>query len=686
MRGAFVILAACGGSHAVAPDGGAAADAGVVDAGVQVTFTATVGSTRFVTREHLLAAGEMQLGGEPLAEAMGRALSGYSRDQLPPDLYLDVARGTTWIDVAGFSTAVESYEYSKQPMNAVAFELGAGTPLASGPLVADLEADIEHYAEEANALGKNVLVGRGWPGMRPTLHVFTSFDPAIDPTSAEVLSCAITSDDTPGSTGAAEQCADYECDASSLGLAHPEAADTTIGPGADGFTTWKFGLWTLNYLQAMHDDHEAKVDHVGDVAQVGLGPVYLGSSNIEGFQAAMFLAMANNRAEDWLAHLMTDGTALTGFASTADALAYGDASALRWFPRRIATTGAYALADAGSELLDVAGMALGYATIYAVTDARNQHVGGAQAALAYFDGDPFAADDGLADGEATLHDRALAVVNVAVVDLDRMHGGGLTEQDGGKASTVALAYSLIALRTVQRAVSSQLELYSNNVPDTAGPGVLGAAFTARVARMIHAEAEELYARVPATLDDAAATVRGMFAAYLATGDTRYRTRAIATFDDMAAHHYDPDARIWSQVVPAVDVEITPLRFALVQSALRDMYEIVATRAGGEARALPLEAMIGRWNTLVLNGWDDADRDQRVGATECVTRVDGVPHGGLQMAERTLTGELGRGGHNEGGMPGFPTDDRDLDCVPEIDDAHLPAALADSITFHATRSR
>jgi hypothetical protein len=188
------------------------------------------------------------------------------------------------------------------------------------------------------------------------------------------------------------------------------------------------------------------------------------------------------------------------------------------------------------------------------------------------------------------------------------------------------------------------------------------------------------------LDAHAAAVRGLFAAYLATGDTRYRTRAIAVFDRMVATFYDPDARIFTPApYPVDDVEITPVRFALVQSAMRDMYENVATRAGGEARELPLETMIARWNKLVLNGWDDRDRDQRVSADECTTAVNGVVHGGLQMAERTLTGELGRGGHTEGSEPGFPTADRDSDCVPEIDDAHLPAALADSITFHLVRT-
>jgi hypothetical protein len=53
-----------------------------------------------------------------------------------------------------------------------------------------------------------------------------------------------------------------------------------------------------------------------------------------------------------------------------------------------------------------------------------------------------------------------------------------------------------------------------------------------------------------------------------------------------------------------------------------------------------------------------------------------------MGERTLTGEFGHA--SEDGTVSVPTADRDLDCVPEVDDAHLPAVLADSITFSIAR--
>src|SRR5262249_1800088 len=153
---------------------------------------------------------------------------------------------------------------------------------------------------------------------------------------------------------------------------------------------------------------------------------------------------------------------------------------------------------------------------------------------------------------------------------------------------------------------------------------------------------------------------------------------------------DSAARIYTSApAPQDTVEYTPVRFALLQSALRDMYELVASRAGGESLEPVLEERVGRLNKLVLNGWDDRNQNQIVDwPGELVNFSDGLPRGGLQMAERTLTGETGsQDNAADAGADGgtrVPTSDREHDCVPEIDDAHLPSALADSITFHIKR--
>ena len=77
---------------------------------------------------------------------------------------------------------------------------------------------------------------------------------------------------------------------------------------------------------------------------------------------------------------------------------------------------------------------------------------------------------------------------------------------------------------------------------------------------------------------------------------------------------------------------------------------------------------------MLNGWDDRNSDDKIDYPgECMRVEAGLPRGGLQLAERALTGELGI-------EKGAPTSDRDRDCVPEIDDALLPATLGASIVI------
>jgi hypothetical protein len=787
----LVALAACSSpsTHGgTIVDAGEPGDAPVVHG---VSVTAVLDSTQFVVREHMLAAGEMQISGEPLAQTMGRDLGGYSRDLLPPNVYSDPVLGLPWIDLAGFSTAVESYEYSKQPMNFLAFESGAGTALVHAPLVggsANLAALIQHFATGSNALGKWVFPAGtwptnntfgdlnptgagsgaanplGWPGIWPTVHLFDSFDPAIRPTSAVNLLCSISSDDTPmNTTGARELCGDYECDATTSHLVdRASQVDFHITPGADGFATWKYGLWTLNYLQIMHDINETAVASVGaaDLANVGsagnlivgtdaagsatAAGTFLGSSDIEGFQAQMFLLESEARADDWLMLLTTtDGASLSGFATLNDALGYGYGSPLRWFAGSVAvaetpdaTTGfptpSYTLASADSHALDLIGLAMGYSELFALTDTSNKDVGGSQPALAYFDGDPFPADDQQPDGENTLHDRALAMMRVAMVDLDRLHVDpasniiaddvtftGSNPARGTTVSTTTIAYAMLGLRTVLRSCGSELELYSNNTPDAmtvgaldslpiAFPGDATLTFGNRLRQLVTAHAELLYNSLTdatgrayagwdiassAPIDDPngqsdvldahTAAVRGLFAAYLATGDTKYRTRAIAVYDRLEATFYQADARIYTETANASTVQYTPLRFTLLQSTLRDMYELVAALPGGESRELVLEDRIARLDKLVLNGWDDRNDDQQVYEAECV-QYDGVhlPRGGLQMAERALTGETGRA--TDEGSIGPPSIDRDSDCVPEVDDAQLPAALADAMTFTITR--
>lgn len=765
------------------------------DAGADVPAAPRVGlivaterdrDTRFVTMEHMIASIEMQQSGEPLAEAMGRDLTGFDRFMLPTDRYTDPkGDGGGVIDLVGFSTAVESYEYSKMPMNTLAFESTAGTSLGHAPLVNPmgltgegamrlLRERVQRHAVASHAgvapegdggaaavgfvtvpaPADNELNRLGFGGFWPTVHPFVAFDPTCAPSRGATRSCSLEGG-YGASAGMAQLVGDYECGYSTLHLTtsrgDPLSIERAISPGASGWAGWKYALWVINYLEIMHDSTGAAVDAVpeaelGNVGRPGNAVrgtlaaggaaepgTWLGSTDIEGFQAAFMVESMDAQAHQWVTGLTTaDGATLGGFATVRDALAYDYQSPLRWFPARIDYDEErdnaygyhrpvrYRVGRADSRLLDLVGLLGGFGELFALTDRSNREVGGAQTARAYFDGEPFAPDNQSPDGEATVHDRALAVMKLALVDLDRAHRDpgtgaladtvtftGPTPARGATASAVGAAYAVVGLRVARRSLAGSLTLYGDSTPDPAvtrtaldGTSMRGAPGDGTVAQrltaLLRAEADLLLNRLttedgrafPAVdlttlqptaaegdLESYAACVRGLLEASLATSDTRYLARAERVFHRMETVFYSASMRAWRATAgPDGAVEFTPLRFGLLQSAMREMYKLVASAPGREAFARTLESHLARLHKLVLNGWDDRnDNDTVDWPGECVATIAGTPRGGLQLGERALTGETGA-------VDGAVVADRDHDCVPEIGAVNLPATLGARIRF------
>ena len=801
VAGAAALACSAGDATPPAPDAGTSQQAEWASRlqTFQLNVAAAGVDTTFDVANNLRCGVEMQLSGEPFAETMGRVLADFSRDHLPTNIYFDptIPGGGGRVDLVGFSTAVESYEYSKQMLNNVGLESGAGLSSAFGPVtnpsgatgaaaLALLRANVQGFGSQSNGTshyihaatswtatgpaGNNPL---GWPGIWPIMLPFTSFDPHIAPTNANGA-CSITSDDDPGATGAIAS-DNYECDYTGLHLPDRSAQTSgTVDPGSSGWHSWKAMLWVLNYLQVMHDSQENPIDTVpsDQLALVGTpantilgsaGPgnpsvpgVFLGSSDIEGFQAAMFIQMANDQVMEWLTTLTTtDGSTLGGFASENDALAYNTSSPLRWFPGSLKVTESadasgfprptrFTIVSPDSHLLDLAGMVGAYSSLYALTDTQNLNTGGSQPAMAYFDGSPFAADDQIANGQPTTHDRMLSILRVLVVNIERLHRdpttgllvddvsmAGGTVQRGTTISADVAAYALLSLRTARRAVDSELTLYSNTTPDLEGapclmdslPAIAGRPFSAELDSLIDSLAGVFYDSLTSAngtaylgwdvstgkptdsgtnLDAHTAAIRGLLVAYLATGNVMYRERAQLVYQRLDSEFYFAPGRVYQETAGGTpkSVTFTPLRFGLLQGALRDMYELVGVNTGYSALGAQLLDRVARLNKLVLDGWDDRDQDEEVEwPQECVRYVTNytgpgseVPvselgngntlvMGGLQMAERTLTGEIGS--IADVPMPGVPrivTTDRQTNCVPEVSAVGLPAGLASSITF------
>jgi hypothetical protein len=734
-------------------------------------LTISYANTRIDTAGLLWATIEMQHSGEPLAETMGRDLAGFDRNALEPDIYADPATMKPEVDLPGYSTAVESYEYSKLAMNMLSFESGAGLSLMHGPLLNPMKqtgaAALGLLRDRVQALAlasragvsgqmgpwvvvpaptNNPLNVLGFSGLMPQFAELRGFESQIQPSSELARGCSLAGG-YGASAGMAIPVGDYECGYSSLHIDRSRA-EKVLAIDALGLSAWKQALWAINYFELVHDVDGnpftrvdaadlAMVGKVGNTVRAydepqsrGTAGTYLGPGDLEGFQGLLMLDEIDNKAAFLIGQLTSNGAQLGGFASTKAALDYDYQSPLRFFPHAVTVTEAagtggadpqptaYGLSEGQSRLADLAALLGAYGEMFAMTDTRNPDVGGSDTTRPVFDGDPFASDNGMPDGEATPHDRALAVLKVALVNLDRLHldpttgaladearVSGSTVTRSGRASTVEIVRALVALRIAYRSLTAQLTLYGNATPDTnvnstaldgtSWSGAPGSATIAqRLQQLIKAQADFLSQKLvaadgtaangydlaagkadaePTTVEAQAAAVRGLLEAYLATSNADYRSRAMAAYDKLEARYFHPELQLY-RPVPGEDqtFSFTPARFAALSAVLREMYVLVGSRPGQEALKQTLEARIGRLHKLVLNGWNDVNGNGKVDyPSECMRLMGTTPLGGLQMAERALTGELGS-------EKMVLTSDRDRDCVPEIDDVKLPAALASEI--------
>ncbi len=727
-------------------------------------------STRVDTQSLLFAAGEMQISGEPFAAGFaGRNLADYDRNRIPPDQYvlnLGASNEVVVNDPFGFSTAVESYEYSKYHMNIVVEQTTAGLSLADGPVVAlstgtttldklrtraaelmtAASTDISGYAT-LPAPPNNPLNYLGFAGVWPVLAPFKSFDSVLAPATNVIKSCTFSGGY--GGTGFGTKFSpQYECVYNSLHLPNRNAqVDKTIVPAVLGFATWKEALWAIDFAGRIHDTGNNQVNTVdpGDVSQIGvrgnsvratdpsnaLNGTYIGSSPLEGMWGLFMLAMMDNESEWVLSSLMTkNGSTLGGFGNKAQAIAYDYTSPLMWLPA--ATTvvedetvvpypaiASLSIADATSRSVDLSAMLLGHAMFFGMTDPRNAGVGQRIGLQASFDGDPFAADNGLADGENTAHDRALGVLRVAFIDLDRMHAdptlgvlmdtatvNGQVVTRGNTVSTTTLAHAVIALRQTLLSINGSITQYGAPDPDptadTKGilnsspinPGGAPQTFSARVrqvftqnatfVRDVLTKADGTVANAatvtnkvatptndPATLESQSAAIRALVEGFLVTGDESFRTRARAVAKHLESGFYSLPARMYRATDGGPDqIHLTPERFGWLQSALRETHKTLDAPNDATLDRSVLEGRIARMHKLFLNGWDDLNGDQAVDlTTECLG-------GRLQMAEQALTGELGRDAN------GVLVGDRDGDCVIELAHAKNASVLASDVYFHS----
>jgi hypothetical protein len=734
-------------------------------------------SSHVYVADLMFASGEMQTSGEPFASLFaGRNLADYNRGYLPPDMYI-LNNGSSGPmiaikDLFGFSTAVESYEYSKYHMNMLLQETTSGVSLAYGPVtqqepgtpgLGQLQSlafnllwaagtDIAGFAVVPAPAG-NPANYLGFPGLWPEFAPFEDFDPAMTPTFAVVKSCSFQGGyGGLGSLSLTEGA--YECDYNSTHLTNPPVQeDRVLTPATLGYTVWKEALWAVDFAGRLHDSLGNAVNTVAakDLPSVGVHSnkvvgtsppglavgTYIGSSAVEGMWGLMMLTNMDNLAEWMIGSLMTgDGATLSGFPTKAQALAYDYTSPLLWFPQAVAVTEddtvvpyppvtGLAITDGTSSSEALSALLLGNTLFFGMTDPRNSGLGQRIGMQACLDGAPFPAwvppTGGVPDGQDVPHDRALSMIRVAFVDLDRIHSdptlgvlldtasiSGTTVTRGTTVTTTVLAHDVVGLFQTFLSLNSAITQYGGADPDPAldangilnglpihPPGGGTPSFSRRVRDVFQTNAAFLMNTLTksdgsvtngatiaggvatplttkATLDTQAAALRALIVGYIATGESSYFTRAQAVARHLIGPaFYSAPARMYRWVDGGKDdVVMTPAIFAWLQSSLRETYKALFVPGDPDLDRSVLEDRIARVNKLYLNGWDDLNGDQSVDKPkECLA-------GRLQQAEQALTGEFGRD------VFGKPTADRDSDCVIELAHAMTASTLASQVHFHS----
>ena len=637
---------------------------GVVSASPKVEVT----DYRFNSAASMLAYTEFELSGEPLAESLGLDL-----DVLDPSL---LNQPTDFDYAAG----IESYEYSEEAMYALNYQSKMGPHLVNGPQNKARGGEMEHLGGRFVELAKSVAFPAEeiplnlYPISLPYRSGLPEFAAAVDMTTVnkdeiELLDAKGNSLKTTALIPA------YYRDYKTLGWVKSER-ELIIEPAAVGGILLKEVMWSQDFLGGMHtiegdeevEAESAKMDQDGKHA--------LGVSAVDGMNGVILTELSVDKMLMLQDQLGFDGKQL-GAKITPD---YDPTKGAVWFPHAIKVdetekNGVNAIEKltvtvAESTLRDTWMLLWPTSEYFAFTDQRSANTAQNPAFRAVFDGQPFAAApaaniDSKTDNNVAAADGFSLASNLSSMlfkNLDTLHfdnkAGTLVDSYDGKqgshVTTYDAAYSIVALSIFQRAQDALPVGYASA---EASDLDLKTEQGKRALDMISRQAEFIVTKLKASnglvadgasvsgqqdksqsLDAQFAAIRGLSAAFIATGESRFRDEARGLYLAVEKEYFDAELGTWS--LKGGVTEQTPWTAAAVSGALRETILHLKNNEAEKEKPLELATLVERytaWFRTVINGHDTQQ--------------------GLQLAEW-----LGDSGENviegKGG-------DTDADNVPQV---------------------
>lgn len=612
----------------------------------QVTITNT---SNYQVVDQMLLANEINESGEPYAEAIG-----YNLDDLDP-------MQPAVPDLTAYVLGIENYEYSRYQLGVVIARSGIGMHMIWAPVIADMAAMVtdpnfdgaftggmQNGFNEDDVFMKMVMhfgmLANQTPPMNawPQFGEYVSADPHyIQPVDAE----------------------NFGHDFSTLRWDRSKMT-MQLSPGAMGQTLMKQYLWAQDMLGAFHDGDENEVVPDGTVSPDSTGSpnfdpnnnVYFGGDNLDGFVGQVLTAEAINKVKNIITNLAYDGASL----GMVDPMTYDPAAGIKYFPHLIAVeetpmdpatmlpprpTG-YSVVDASSWLFDQVSLIWGTLSYKNMMDPNNSSDPQHLAYHSVFDGDPFPADMSVT-GMPGPFDLMKGASKVIFQNMMAMHFNSETgtfvdtaEPDGGSVargseiSTINAGYAMVILKLFAEefagtplegmasdALVAQANFVLNNLQDANG----GFYNNYTIGTGAATEAKTVLAQTGA--------IRGLYAAYQATGDNAYLTAADNGYDYLIQNFYDADEYGFHTTQGVGEATYTPKIVAALSGALRE-----ARLVGGHEDA----------TAIYVNFWDTVTNR-------------------MQIAEAGATGEIG----NDSDGDGIP-------FIPEQPDGLAPVFAAEAV--------
>ena len=568
---------------------------------------------------------EYELSGEPLAESLGLNL-----EVLKPDM-------ADKPDPFDFAAGIDSYEYSEEAMYAVDYQSQLGPHLANGPANAkrgggmeDLGKRVIHLAQ-AVGLSPDELPQNIYPITFPLSEAKPEFGQPVDVASISTDQIAIRTH-----TGKEENVKTltpaYLRDYKSLAWTKDGLSQTT-SPLAIGGEMLKDVMWAQDFLGAMHvTASDKEIEEVASADMDHDGKTSLGKSAADGINGMLLTEITWDKLLMLRDRFGYDGKTL-GVPIDAN---YDARKHPIWFPDQLAVgfdqkSGVNDLSSlkavrVNSSLRSAWMLLWALGEMYGFSDQRAANANQRKAFLAVFDGDPFPAAPpsnrgldltkyGKSDDPFSL---AALLSNMEFQNLDVLHFNQKTgafvddwsagEPTGNKATTFDGAYSLVALQIYQRALRALPVGYasaSSGKPLDSPASNRAGALIAREADFIlknvigsNGLAADFFtvgegASSQQSLGTQFAVIRGLSAAFVATGDEKYRTAARRLYLAVDKRMFDQAAGVFSPV-PGKPFVVTPWTQGAVSGGLRELMTTLASRESETEPALSLANLTTRY--------------------------------------------------------------------------------------------